>query len=142
MLEEKKLLTRINFRLFVEFVIHEIKTGDYSYGTLHWLPQSQICPVCSISHGSRYDFIGHLDTLEEDFRELSRRYPELGPFKDLINKRPNAAGGGALKTSLRTRTYFKQLDRALLNQLFDVYREDFQLFGFEFPGEFMNMTQP
>ena len=143
MLEEKKTTANLNFELFVEFVIHEIRSGLYSFGTLHWLPQTHICPVChhDSDGGAAYDFIGHLDTLEDDLEELVRLCPELERFKDLLRGKPNAVDGGKISTASRSHAYFRQLDKRLVLQLFEVYKDDFALFGFPYPEEFVKIAR-
>ena len=139
MLEEKRLTTDLNFKSFAEFVLHEIRTGDYSFGSLHWLPQSQICPPCRSQGGLlAYDFLGHLDTLAEDFEELAGKFPELQGLDSVMRMKPNSVDG---RTDRRSRAYFRQLDKALVRRLYHAYREDFILFGFEYPKDFFDIAQ-
>ncbi len=36
----------ISFEDFVRFVVHEVDSGQRSYGSLHWLPATELCQPC------------------------------------------------------------------------------------------------
>ena len=66
---------QLTFTTFVEFVIHELRTRSLSFGSLHWLPVSVLCDPCNGLR--RPDFIGHVETLAEDFKTLAEAVTEL-----------------------------------------------------------------
>jgi hypothetical protein len=69
--------TEINFDVFTDFVLRELATGERSYGSLHWIPSSDLCDVCSI----KYDFIGKVETLRLDLGLLTQRHGDLADRK-------------------------------------------------------------
>ena len=150
------------FHEFVEYLIlsQRVKNGEFSgYGkmqnavfadpntgarTRHWSSMSEICSVCSI----KWDFIGKLETFEDDFSTL---LGWLGQMKN--NKLEGASSNGNLhelyqilqdpaiiisndekkKRITRLKFYYKNLPKESVRNLYDIYRQDFELFGYEFP---------
>lgn len=81
---------------------------------IHFCPQ--IC-FTHIGSKSQIDFIGRLETLDEDMRRLGRIL-ELGKFK--MRLRPSKSGGDALE-------HYSNKTIRLVNSL---YRNDFDFFGY------------
>jgi hypothetical protein len=58
-----------------------------SYGTLHWLPYSQLCGFCSVD----YDFIGNLETFAADAEKLRKKFPgKLDQVLKVLGSRKNS----------------------------------------------------
>ncbi|OQR75268.1 carbohydrate sulfotransferase 11-like [Tropilaelaps mercedesae] len=107
---------------FTDFVDYLIETPWAEYDE-HWMPYFHRCEVCLVG----YDFIGKLETAEEDFNAM------LGAngLADLKQKlhRLNARSDGGMDFS-RVETYFIQLERNQIMALYRIYRFDFELFGY------------
>ena len=123
---------RITFEKFVRFVIHEIKNKLVSYGTFHWMPFTDFCGVCRV----RFDFVGHLETLETDVDRLGRIFPELAGLKNVFRAKMNSVAGRGRKTSLSA---FSKLPKALIKELYEVYRSDFIFGGYPYPQDYIEL---
>lgn len=88
------------------------------YGNAHWAPQSglMLIPV------ERFDFIGKVETLEQDLATIKRR---IGPNLEqpLTSVMTNATGAGE-----RLRAYY---DDELVALVQDLYRQDFTSFRYD-----------
>ena len=121
----------IHFSDFVDFVLHELSGKSVSYGTLHWLPASWLCKVCD----TNYDFVGKVESLSSDVRALSEKFVGLRENLSSFKKKVNSRG----KSDLLTKEYLSQLSEQQLSSLREIYREDFDLFGYD-ADQFMNVS--
>ena len=103
---------------FSEFVEHIIDPRRRRPLDRHWRPYHQLCQPCHV----RYDFIGHYETLVSDSRYVLRR---LG-IRDARLPRPTAGHN----SSDHVVEMFSQLTQTQLRRLVDVFRLDFELFGY------------
>lgn len=86
---------------------------------MHWIPQWRLCDVCGI----KYDFIGHLDTVNEDAQYV---IDSLGFNLTYPHAFPSKAYKG-----LSLEEWYKDLPVTLLKKLQKVYLFDFELHGFD-----------
>lgn len=101
---------------FREFLL-SLQRGKL-YGNAHWAPQSalMLIPV------ERFDFIGKVETLEQDLATIKRRIrPDLE--QPLTSVRSNATGAGD-----RLRAYY---DEELVGLVQDLYAQDFMSFHYD-----------
>ncbi|TRY81515.1 hypothetical protein DNTS_009922 [Danionella cerebrum] len=112
---------RLTFNHFVKYLLDpEIQRRQYDD---HWELVHRICHPCQID----YDFIGKLETLEEDAEHLlkilgldkSFRFP---PAYD------NSTGADWLEK------WFADISLAERRELYRVYEADFKLFGYDKPS--------
>ncbi|XP_059094269.1 carbohydrate sulfotransferase 12-like isoform X2 [Tigriopus californicus] len=120
----------INFPIFIKFVIHEMQRYRLSYGTHHWIPYTSLCQICQ----TRLDFIGHLETLNEDAELLIELFPKLKKF--IPTKRNNISDQTLHNTALhndpnQTQNYFSQLDNKTRQDLLLIYKLDCSIFGYD-----------
>ena len=94
----------------------------------HWLPFITKCGYCTVP----YTVIGRLETMEDDLQYIGQM-AGVGLKKVLRNK----SSGGS--TSSLAREYFRQLDRELVLQLYQLYRVDFEMFGYSV-DQFFNLV--
>ena len=120
----------ITFKDFIKFVIHEHKAGHYYRVYHHWLPITSICSPCFI----RYDFIGKMETLVKDSQEVLKKtkleYQNLFPVK-------GGDSWGVSKDRKRGENvinkYFSQLSKTELAELYEIFKGDFEAFGYVAP---------
>ena len=123
-LTEEEYLSGVGIT-FEEFILQLIKTFQTKgVGSLneHWRPQISICFPCHIN----YDFIGHQETLHEDFTkvmaDLNVRDKAFFPEANTIYK---------IKSKSLITQYFSGLSKKTLDQLNKVYEDDFDAFGYD-----------
>ncbi|XP_059093986.1 carbohydrate sulfotransferase 14-like [Tigriopus californicus] len=120
----------ITFPIFVKFVIHETRENVISSGTQHWTPYTNLCQICR----SRLDFVGHLETLNDDAELLIELFPAL---KDFVPTKTNRVKdktehNASLRDDKdRTRNYLAQLDPDTRKELLQIFSVDCRLFGYD-----------
>lgn len=124
---------QLNFEKFVTFVLNEFDTNTQTYGSLHWWPFTRLCGLCHV----RYDFIGTLETLDSDAQYLANKSPELATALPILKAKKNADSG---KTAVMSRHYFAQLPQSLVTKLYNAYQDDFQVAGYKFPQEYLDLA--
>ena len=106
----------VTFPEFVQYYSQEIPRNP------HWRQYEDLCHPCVIN----YDFIGHLESMAEDASLLL----QMAGIDDRINFPPihNA-------TSSRDMVhYYSKVPPEYVVRLAELYRNDFELFGYEFLG--------
>ena len=105
---------------FEEFIDYLIDTDLALYADDHWIPFYLFCTPCLVD----YDLIVRFETLGEDLLLLLRR---LG-----LEERPSwkhmTLGGTSSQVA---QSYFQQLGKTKVQQLFQKYKMDFRLFGYD-----------
>ena len=87
----------------------------------HWREQNKLCHPCQV----QFDYVGHYETLQDDAQFILRKtklddkvfFPEWQPTN----------------TSALMRTYYSTLSLLRIRQLWDIYKKDFELFGYSYP---------
>ncbi|KAL9972752.1 hypothetical protein ACROYT_G019117 [Oculina patagonica] len=88
----------------------------------HWREQHKLCHPCHI----QFDYVGHYETLVDDALFMLRKtkleekvfFPEWRPTN----------------TSALVKNYYSTLSLLRIRQLWNIYKEDFELFGYTYPG--------
>ena len=104
---------------FFEFVKHIVYTGNQDE---HWRSYDQLCHVCSVG----YDFIGHLETIDEDAPFLIKQARVDSRVTFQSNRRSSA--------SSELLRYYSQIPIPYIKRLHHIYFKDFEMFGYLFPG--------
>lgn len=104
---------------FPEFVNYVLKTRHFDE---HWRTFDQLCYPCAI----RYDFIGHLENLAQDASYLVK----MAGIQDRISFPPFQAS----RTTSELLHYYSQIPKQKILQLAKLYKSDFEMFGYAFPG--------
>ena len=105
---------------FSEFV--QYYSGDVKARNPHWRQYEDLCHPCVIN----YDFIGHLETLEEDASLLLK----MAGIEDRVKFPP-------MHNSTSSReifSYYSTVAPEYITRLAEQYRNDFELFGYEYLG--------
>jgi len=89
----------------------------------HWRPSYQLCQPCQI----HYDFIGHYETLKDDADYVLRK---IGLLDKISFEYENPKRRG---NSSRYMSYFTDVPPKRLEQLYQHFRIDFDLFGYRWP---------
>ena len=122
-----------SFPSFVNLVLSEYKKSKCSnfYSSdclninIHWKPFASECSYCSI----KYDVIGRMETFNEDVKYIFEK-SDLSSILSLIDIK-KSMHSSKLKTKLMTKKYFSQLTVDNINELYDMYRMDFKMFGYD-----------
>jgi len=106
------------FNEFVQFLLDE-KARRRQPLDRHWRPQSELCSPCDVT----YDFTGHYETLYDDAATVLSRIgikSSLFPRDDARWRQSQARRNESMST----------LTADAVNQLKDLYADDFELFGY------------
>ena len=111
---------------FLEFVKYIVFGGNFDE---HWRPYDQLCHVCSVG----YNFIGHLETIEEDalFLVKEARVDNHVIFK---SRRRSHTSSELLK-------YYSKIPVRYIQRLGHIYYKDFKVFGYPFPGPLKSFVE-
>ena len=108
-----------NFVSFGEFIRY---ISDNNTTNTHWRQYEQLCHPCVIN----YDFIGHLETLEEDAALLLK----MVGIADRVTFPPIHDSTGSSEVP----QYYSQVPPEYINRIGELYRSDFEMFGYEYLG--------
>ena len=108
-----------NFVSFVEFIGY---ISDNNTINPHWRQYEKLCHPCVFN----YDFIGHLETLEEDAALLLK----MAGITDRVTFPPIHKSTG----STEALQYYSQVPPEYINRIGELYRSDFEMFGYEHLG--------
>ena len=86
----------------------------------HWQLYEQLCHPCVIN----YDFIGHLETLDEDAPLLLK----MAVIDDHVTFPPIHKSTG----SDEVLKYYSQVPKRYITRLGELYRGDFEMFGYDY----------
>lgn len=119
----------VTFVEFVNFIIDKWKLPKERMDA-HWLSAIELCFPCSIE----YDFIGKVETLEQDVSFLLQKLNEtdLIPSFQEKQKAPNT-------TQSVWRQTMKQLNQQQMEDLISIYAADFQIFGYPLDNPLQNV---
>ena len=132
---EKGRLRTANLPTFWEFV-QWILRKHKSHANEHWCPIIDYCSVCSMN----YNYILKFEHYAEENLafmqsvQLDQYLPEDNDFHKVVN-----GNHGQHKSSSEiTKLYFEVLSNEEIMKLFEIYQNDFRLFGYSFT--FRNVT--
>ena len=113
---------------FVQFLLNS-NPGDYN---THWRPISLMCSPCSVT----FDAILKLDNFQQELKFFTQKHgwdTELSnnPAKD----KQNEGDRQNLSAKQIADIYFETLDDQDVKKLYSIFKDDFELFGYE-PHQF------
>ena len=108
--------TFVSFREFIQYY------SDNKTRNQHWRQYEKLCHPCIID----YNFIGHLETLAEDAPLLLK----MAGIDGRVTFPPvhNSTG------SSEVLKYFSQVPSEYITRIGELYRSDFEMFGYEYLG--------
>ncbi|XP_018009388.1 carbohydrate sulfotransferase 11 [Hyalella azteca] len=115
------------FKDFAEYLIDTVKVpvladaAAYESFNSHWRPFFLNCQVCDLS----YEYIVKMETWNDDLSYLLPKY-----HIEYVEK----AYGDILNSSDVSFQYFKTLPELLVLKLYEIYKIDFELFGYSLDG--------
>ena len=110
----------ITFPEFIQYFSYDVPRNR------HWQQYEQLCHPCLIN----YDFIGHLETLEDDAPLLLK----MAGIDDRVTFPPIHKSTG----SDEVLEYYSQVPPRYIKQLGELYRNDFEMFGYDY----LDQVQP
>ena len=130
--QDKDKMFKFSFPEFVRFLVngtHEFADDPYVLThqgvSYHWASYWQECPVCSSI--TRPDYIIHMETLSTDLATLLED-TQLSQHMSLFPHTHSQTGG---HSSSLSSSFLSQLSGEQLEQLYDKYKLDHQLFGYQ-----------
>ncbi|XP_075888549.1 carbohydrate sulfotransferase 12-like [Nelusetta ayraudi] len=123
--ESIKMGIHPTFYQFIQFLI-DTKTERPFDG--HWRQMHRLCHPCQI----QYDFVGHLETLDEDTKHLLRLLRV-----DNVVEFPKAGNRNVSKSSWVS-DWFKGIPVDELRKLYKLFEPDFRLFGYPRPDSILD----
>lgn len=105
---------------FDEFTSYIESLPDSSTWDMHWRPSHQTCYPCGID----YDYVGYFDTAKEDADYILKK---LGLDKEV--EFPSFRS----RTPVLLEKYYSQIPLERIIRLAEIYREDFEMFGYKYP---------
>ena len=121
-----KQLNDITFREFIEYLVTKGSNRSTPVMDWHWDNYVNICGMCAIN----YDFIGHYETFDQDladFKEVAGLSPEQA-------KLFNAHANNKSDTASSMLRYYSQVPLEWIEVLGQLFRANFEMFGYSFPG--------
>jgi len=106
----------VKFKEFIQYLSNNMSRNQ------HWRQYGKLCHPCVI----HYDFIGHTETLKEDAALLLK----MAGIDDRVTFPPihNSTGPSEVLE------YYSQVPPWYIKQLGEQYRNDFEMFGYEYLG--------
>ncbi|XP_022088935.1 carbohydrate sulfotransferase 11-like [Acanthaster planci] len=118
------------WREFVDYLTHPTERAEVEtdiHFSDHWTEMYKLCSPCTI----KYDVIGNLETVADDAQYVLEllNAPSKVRYLSSGNSRPtNSSDSGTFHK------YFSQLDKLQLTKLWDLYKLDYELFGYPKPS--------
>ena len=111
-----------SFPQFVQYLLDPDTEKEAPFNE-HWQQVYRLCHPCQI----QYDFVGHLETLEEDAEQLLRQLR----VDNVVQFPPAARGNQSAGLSLAD--WFSAVPLEARRRLYQLYQPDFTLFGYPSP---------
>lgn len=90
---------------------------------IHWIPFYRRCDYCNID----YDFIGKVETFNEDVKFIFEKSGLDKTLKDQFKKQMHA---NAPHDNTRISSYFKNVNYDKIMKLYHFFQIDFEMFGY------------
>ena len=120
---------------FSQFVDKIIEDGERGYGiNEHWIPYYRHCNFCRI----KYDVVGRTENFEEYLDFIMKRANLSNfilPSTSGVRLHPSGIQRSAKRESFKKRdktsNYFSLLSESQRNKLYQMYKIDFAIFGYD-----------
>ena len=118
----------MKFEEFVQHVLYEAVPGK-EFIDHHWKPQYNLCQPCHI----KYDFIGHYETLHRDAEHVLRHISRLSNNTDVQFPAADLDSRNRNSREFLTK-FYGDISSKTLRSLFQLYKRDYEVFGFKIPN--------
>ncbi|XP_077980225.1 carbohydrate sulfotransferase 11-like [Glandiceps talaboti] len=124
-----KLRQHVQFHEFVQYIIDSAGTSKVDS---HWKPMYQLCSACDVN----YNVIGKFENLQEDARYVLKRagVDDIVSYPAFDTHVTNSSDTDLL------RRYYSSISKENILKLYNIYKPDFTLFGYPFPGDYMQWS--
>ena len=112
------------FKLFMKYFL---KVGIEGLGDVHFSLMHKRCDVCH----SNFNFVGKLETESSDRKFLLDLF-HLNVTRRGIHLNNRNRGNLGKSTSKVAKDYFKTLSKNEIEKFYEIYRLDFEMFGYDF----------
>ncbi|CAL4107850.1 unnamed protein product, partial [Meganyctiphanes norvegica] len=129
-LPERRGSTDITFPEFLRIIVGEQKMGVDANG--HWRSYYKNCSPCTLP----YDYIMQLETHDEDLEYI---FNMTGINDRNVELRRHATSREDSESNYWL--YYDVVDDDLLRETYHIYKEDFQMFGYEIPKFLQRVIQ-
>ncbi|KAL0266501.1 UNVERIFIED_CONTAM: hypothetical protein PYX00_009018 [Menopon gallinae] len=113
---------------FREFVRYLIDANLIQYADDHWIPFYLYCTPCLL----HYNVIAKVETMDRDQLYVIRLLGLQDRIKPRWRHKTQFTAGNAEKVSNIAKIYFQQLSVNEVNALYQKYKIDFELFGYDY----------
>jgi len=117
-----------------EFVHFLLDSPSSSYDE-HWRPATMYCSLCSEIN---YDFVIHTENMQEE----EQIFVKLLGAQDVIKPRWENSNKKDLAREEIITKYFSMLDNQQILQLYEIYKDDFTMFGYQFQFRGLKLNVP
>ncbi|KAJ7373433.1 hypothetical protein OS493_013027 [Desmophyllum pertusum] len=118
---------------FVYLRNNQRKQKQYPAMDFHWDNYVNICGMCAMN----YDFIGHYETMEQDLADFitaaGLSAEDARRFADYKHTQS--------KTSSSLLKYYSQIPLEWIDILGQIYKANFEMFGYNFPGPLKSLYE-
>ena len=118
----EKVETKTNNVTFTEFLKYIVTSSNHLTRNPHWRQYQQLCFPCNF----KFDFIGHFETLAEDAAYMLKK----AGIDDRVAFPPVRSS----RVESDFMTYYSQVPREIIFKVGEIFRSDFEMFGYPFPG--------
>ena len=116
------LATRATFEEFVRYLIDSYEEDGIRNFDEHWGSYAELCNICY----AKFDYIGKYESLIDD----SHNIITLLDVTDFIKFPENRTDKYKKKSDQLVEEYFKTVSRKYIVKLYEVYKYDFEAFGY------------
>ncbi len=114
--------TKTNNVTFTEFLKYIVTSSNHFARNPHWRKYQHLCFPCTF----KFDFIGHFETLADDAAYMLKK----AGIDDRVAFPPVRSSSAASDFM----TYYSQVPRDIIFKLREVFKSDFEMFGYLFSG--------
>ena len=118
----EEVSTESNNVTFTEFLRFIVTSSNFYARDDHWRQYEHLCFPCFF----KFDFIGHFETLADDINYVLK--------KAGFNKNVTFPPFHSSRVSSTFLTYYSQVPQEIIFRLGEAFRNDFEMFGYPFPG--------
>ena len=118
--DQYKLGRGVTFEEFAKWIVEKRVFNP------HWASMTSLCHPCVLN----YDFVGKMETFDSDVAYMLKVLGTNFRFPTILKE------AYKVSSALLTQTYFAKLSLLLKKRLYQIYKNDFENFGYTIPKEY------